>query len=186
MRTFHKTLLTCVLGISGLLLIADFARALTVENISLQRLTTESNLIVYGRIESSYSQWEGKTIYTYTTLRVNESLKGEGGSLVTVKQLGGTVGETGLEVPGTPKLIAGEDVVLFLTRWQDQYWIHSIVLGKFSVITTAGETFAYNDLTNIGLIDPVTKREVTAQDAKQNNFPLQSFLATVRTYVQNQ
>ena len=79
-----------------------------------------------------------------------------------------------------------EDVILFLTSWQDHYWIHSIVLGKYSVITTAGETFAYNDLTNIGLIDPVTKREVTAPEQKRNNFPLHSFLTDVRAFAQNQ
>jgi hypothetical protein len=163
----------------------NLAGALTVEKISIERMTGEASLVVYGRVLSSYSQWEGKVIYTYTTVRVSESLKGDAGPAVTIKQLGGQIGETGLEVSGSPELKTGEEVVLFLTRWQKQYWIHSIVLGKFTVIREDGDLVAYNDLNNIGLIDPVTRREVTEPNQKQNHFPLQSFLSDIRSYARN-
>jgi len=182
MRTGYKVFLACLLIVGGSLLLVNLARALTVENISIQRMTTESALVVYGHVESTYSQWEGKTIYTYTTVSVREAIKGAAASRITVKQLGGKVNEMALEFPGSPELRVGEDVVLFLIRWENQYWIHSIVLGKFSVVTVSGDTWAYNDLSNIGLIDPGTKREVTEQNEKRNNFPLQSFLSMIRSY----
>jgi len=185
MRAGYKVIASCVLGACTALLLVYLAEALTVENISLDRMTDESALIVYGRVISAHSQWEAKTIYTYTMVRVNESLKGGGGSVVTVKQLGGRVGETGLEVSGSPELKAGEDVVLFLTHWQNQYWIHSIVLGKFTVTNEDGNLVAYNDLNNIGLVDPITKREVTEPNQKLNHFPLDSFLSDIRSYTRN-
>lgn len=185
MRTGYKWGIGCALAVWASLLMVNLAGALTVEMISIERMTGESSLIVYGRVLSAYSQWEGRTIYTYTTIRVNESLKGEGGSIVTVKQLGGQVGETGLEVSGSPELKTGEDVVLFLTHWQNQYWIHSIVLGKFTVTNEDGNLVAYNDLNNIGLVDPITKREVTEPNQKLNHFPLESFLSDIRSYTRN-
>lgn len=164
------------------LLAAGIAFSLTVENISLERISRESHTIVYGTVLSSYSQWEEKNIFTYTTVRVKESLKGNNSSTITVKQLGGTVGEIGQEVSGSPRLVLGEDVVLFLTQWKGAFWIHSIVLGKFSIISENGRPVAFNDLNNIGLIDPVTKEEITKPNQKSNHIPLQNFLGEVRSF----
>ena len=167
------------------ILVAGVAVALTVENISLERMTKESHAIVYGTVLSSSSQWENRNIYTYTRVRVKETLKGDNNAIIVVKQLGGQVGEIGQEVSGTPKLVRNEDVVLFLVRGSDHFWIHSIVLGKFSVVDEDNGLVAYNDLNNIGLIDPVTKREITAADKKSNHIPLSAFLGEVRSYVSN-
>jgi len=165
------------------LLAPGIALALTVENISLERMTRESHTIVYGTVLSSHAEWEGKNIYTYTTIQVRESLKGARSASLTVKQLGGTVGDVGQEVSGTPRLRQGEDVVLFLIQWQGAYWVHSIVLGKFSIVKQDGGLVAFNDLNNIGLIDPVTKREITQANQKSNHIPLGRFLDEVRSFV---
>ncbi len=172
-------------AIAGALVVAT-TLSLTVENISLERMTQESHTVVYGTVLSSRTQWEGNNIYTYTTLRVKESLKGEKGSTLTVKQLGGTVGEISQEISGSPTLGRNEDVVLFLVRWQNEYWIHSIVLGKFSVVSEENRLVAFNDLNNIGLIDPVKRQEITRPNEKANHFPLHSFLAEVRSFISKQ
>ena len=95
--------------------------------------------------------------------------------------MGGRVGDITAEVTGSPELIQGEDVVLFLVEWQGSYWIHSIILGKFSVVEQNGDLVAYNDLNNIGLIDPVTRREITDPTKKTNAFPLGSFMNEIRS-----
>ena len=129
--------------------------------------------------------WEGNNIYTYTQLEVIDPIKGTSGDRLTVKQLGGKVGEDALEVPGSPKLKQGEEVVLFLVRWNDAYWIHSIVLGKFSVKRDQGRVEAINDLNNVGLIDPATGSEITDAAGKINTIPLDLLKAQVRSYVQD-
>ena len=165
------------------LMVATAAFPLTVEHISLERMTRESHTVVYGTALSSYAQWEGNNIYTYTTVQVRESLKGSNSSTVTLKQLGGIVGDVAQEISGSPSLRRNEEVVLFLVQWRNHLWIHSIVLGKFSVATEDNKSVAYNDLNNIGLIDPVTKEEIRQSNSKSNHIPLQSFLREVRTFI---
>lgn len=163
--------------------IAAVLPALTVEQVPLERLARESGIIVRGIVMTTGARWEGNTIHTTTTVRVTESLKGAAGTEITVTQLGGTVGEVTAEIPGTPVLRPGDDVVLFLTPWQGKNWIHSIVLGKFSVTTSEGVAMAVNDLRNIGLVDPVTGREVTEGEGKEQRFLLPAFLERIRTLV---
>lgn len=160
--------------------------SLTVEYISLDRMTKESQLIVYGKVISQYSIWEGKSIYTYTTIEIYDVLKGNYKSnKVVVKQMGGTVGYISQVVDGTPKLELGKEVVLFLRDWKGAYWIHSIVLGHFNVIEEKGEKFVFNDLNNIGLIDPTTKKLITSPNKIENRFEFTSFVNTVKSYAAN-
>lgn len=175
----------CLCAIAALLCIVAVhdGSALTVRNIGLEQLTRESSIIIRGTVVSSYAQWEGNNIFTYTTILVGERLKGDDdATTIVVKHMGGTVGDVSAVVDGTPSLRPNEEVVLFLVSWQGNYWIHSIVLGKFSVRQEENGPVAYNDLNNIGLIDPATGREVTEPNRKENHFPLQVFLERVRSY----
>jgi len=158
---------------------------LTVKKATVDELVESSHLILHARVASSSSQWEGNNIYTYTQLDVIEPMKGSPTERVTVKQLGGRVEQDALEVPGSPKLEQGEEVVLFLVRWNDAYWIHSIVLGKFSIVRAEGRVEAVNDLNNVGLIDPVTGAEITDAASKRNALPLDMLKQQVRRYVQD-
>jgi len=158
---------------------------LTVKKATVDQLVESSQLILHARVTSSSSQWEGNNIYTYTQLDVIEPMKGLPAERVTVKQLGGKVGQEALEVPGSPKLEHGEEVVLFLVQWNNAYWIHSIVLGKFSVVRAEGRAEAVNDLNNVGLIDPVTGAEITDAASKRNALPLDMLKEQVRRYVQD-
>lgn len=160
--------------------------SLTVEYISLDRMTKESQLIVYGKVISQYSIWEDKSIYTYTTIEIYDVLKGNYKSnKVVVKQMGGTVGYISQVVDGTPKLELGKEVVLFLRDWKGAYWIHSIVLGRYNVIVEKGKKFVFNDLNNIGLIDPTTKKLITSPNKIENRFEFTSFVNAVKSYAAN-
>jgi hypothetical protein len=167
------------------MLLVHHAASLTVEKISLEELTAQSDLIVRGIVVSSSSQWEQSSIYTYTTIRVEELLKGNPPADLRVKQLGGRVGEIAAEVPGTPELNPKDEVVLFLREWNGDYWIHSIALGKFTVLRDGPTAMTVSDLNNVGLVDPVTKQEITDKAGKINTIPLESFLNDVRSLSRN-
>jgi hypothetical protein len=159
--------------------------ALTVEYIGLERMTKESQVIVYGRVLSSYSVWEDKSIYTYTTLEIKELIKGEYRSQkIVVKQMGGTVGYISQVVDGTPKLEIGKEYVLFLRDWKGAYWIHSIVLGHFQVYEENGKKYAVNSLNNVGLVDPSTKKLITDVSRLENRFELNTFIQSVKNLAQ--
>jgi len=181
----HSTRVVIPSGIVALaLLVTTIASALTVAAIGLDQLTAESDLIIHCRALSSHSQWEDQNIYTYTNVQVLETLKGTVGGEVMVKQPGGTVGDIGAEIDGAPSLHDGEELVLFLREWEGNYWIHSIVLGKFSVIRTGASPVALNDLNNIGLIDPANGREITDPASKRNAIDLPAFFRDIRSITQ--
>lgn len=157
--------------------------ALTVEYIGLERMTKESQIIVYGRVLSQYSVWEDKSIFTYTTLEIKELIKGEYKSQkIVVKQMGGTVGYISQVVDGTPKLEIGKEFVLFLRDWKGAYWIHSIVLGYFQVYEEKGKVYAVNSLNNVGLVDPTTKKLITDVTKLENRFELNAFIQQIKNY----
>lgn len=157
--------------------------ALTVEYIGLERMTRESQIIVYGRVLSQYSVWEDKSIFTYTTLEIKELIKGEYKSQkIVVKQMGGSVGYISQVVDGTPKLEIGKEFVLFLRDWKGAYWIHSIVLGYFQVYEEKGKVYAVNSLNNVGLVDPTTKKLITDVSKLENRFELNAFIQQIKNY----
>lgn len=157
--------------------------ALTVEYIGLERMTKESQIVIYGKVLSSYSVWEDKSIFTYTTIEIKELIKGQYSSQkIVVKQMGGTVGYVSQVVDGTPKLEPGKEVVLFLRDWKGAYWIHSIVLGYFQVYEEKGKIYAVNSLNNVGLVDPSTKKLITDVSKLENRFELNQFIQQIKTY----
>ena len=159
--------------------------ALTVEYASLEELTLESNSIIYGRIKSSFSQWEDRNIYTYSTVEILDDVKGglNDKREIVVKQLGGTVGEIGQDVNGSPKLKQNSEVFLFLVKWKNNYWIHSIILGYYEVIERDGGKFAVNNFNNIHLIDPVTKKPVKDTGKIKTSYELNSLITDVKGFI---
>jgi hypothetical protein len=184
-RGTMRTILFAVVILCALGATSHQASALTVKKASLEELSMEAGLVIQGRVFLFFNDTATTEIYTYTEIEVTEVLKGESGSTVTVKQLGGMVGPDALDVPGTPEMDEGEEVVLFLVEWKGHYWIHSVVLGMFTVVEEEGDRLAVNDLNNIGLIDPVTGKEITDTASKTNAIPLLRFKEQIRSYVEN-
>jgi hypothetical protein len=82
-----------------------------------RELTDFADVVVTGRVLEIASAWDATTghIYTYVTIAVQEVLKGDiAPSRLVIKQIGGTVGDVSLEVPGQARFAAGEDIVAFL------------------------------------------------------------------------
>lgn len=134
-------------------------KALVVEKATLDEITTESNLIVHGKIIDKVSLWEGKQINTYLTLQIFDVVKGENVTgTVKVKQMGGTVGAYTSHISGQPNYEVGDEVFFFLVDWKGHYWIHSIAMGAYSVVETGGVKYAVNSFNNIELVQPQKKK----------------------------
>lgn len=125
--------------------------------------------------------WENKNIYTYTTLEIQNELKGNAGSQqIVVKQLGGTVGDITQSIEGTPHLETNDEVVLFLVKWKDAYWIHSIVLGYYNIIKTGGVKYAVNDFNGVDIIDAKTGASVGNYKEIQGKYRLATLFSEVK------
>ena len=85
---------------------------------TIDQLTAESKTILHATVESTHSAWNAAAdqIYTEVDLKVVESIKGtdQPDSIVTLRLLGGTVGDIRMTIVGQPTFQAGEEVFIYL------------------------------------------------------------------------
>ena len=99
-------------------LLPSLAWAGVARGMPLEQLVRRSAHVLKGRPLEAYSEWtrigDQKRIVTYTRVRVDETLVGDGDSELLVRTLGGTVGNIGQVVHGEAELMLNEDCVAFL------------------------------------------------------------------------
>jgi Matrixin len=92
------------------------ARATTYVGLSERALAREADAIVVGTIDRLESVVDARgVIRTLVTVAVEETHKGSVGRVVTLRELGGTVDERSLWIPGAPTFTVGERQLLFLS-----------------------------------------------------------------------
>lgn len=96
--------------------LASSARATSLVRMTLSQLAQASSTIVEGEVVLQEAQWNSShtRIMTYTTVRLEKALKGQAPSTLTIEQLGGTIGNFHVHVPGTAFLRPQGQYVLFL------------------------------------------------------------------------
>lgn len=108
------------------------------EAISFDRVAREARFVVRANVVDTWSAWDDahQVIYTYATLRVSRYF-GEttGPDTLIVREVGGTVDGYTQEAIGFPEVRRGENVVLFLSNWEDSndLRIHAYNEGKYLV-----------------------------------------------------
>lgn len=153
-----RTVIGLALCLSILLLLGSTGQSATVVKMTLNDMVRLSTNIVHGKVIDVTAAWnEEKTqIFTSVTVETTENLKGDKPSTFTFKQLGGTVGDRRVSVPGFPVFRTGSEIVLFLTN--DPYdRIATVGLGQgiFNVYTDeeSGEQMVANDVLGLELLD---------------------------------
>jgi hypothetical protein len=118
-----------------------------VKTVSLEELTVRSTMVVKGRVLSSETHWihnaHSHTIVTDYNVAIEEVLKSdqaEGPKTITLRCVGGRVGNTMVFTAVEPEVRKDESVVLFL--WPDPevgkgegiYKTYGGFQGKFSLL----------------------------------------------------
>jgi hypothetical protein len=108
--------------------------------ITLRQITDEADLIVVGRVTDVEARWNDpalKTmIYTYTTLSVEEEIKGSSPEKeITIKVPGGVVDGIAGIMHGLAHFHTGERVVVFLLRdlHSSLFFVVEGAAGKYSI-----------------------------------------------------
>ncbi|HUQ88484.1 MAG TPA: hypothetical protein VM096_13055 [Vicinamibacterales bacterium] len=100
------------------LLMAGVARSTTVIPPTFEALVSSANTIFVGEVMNVRASWistpQGRAIRTYVTFRVEDVWKGAAGAVTQLDFLGGTIGETTMEVVGMPTFHEGQRSVLFV------------------------------------------------------------------------
>lgn len=108
--------------------------------VTTQELTQRSEKIVVATVVNQFSAWDeyGREIYTYITLKVETTIKStQPDSLITLRQLGGKVGNVESQVMGLPGFSIGERVLVFLGPFRNSrfYGLIDWNAGKYSIQT---------------------------------------------------
>ena len=168
------------IGICGLVLIALLASTYAARNpvqdpapantlnpsevslaidLSIDQMTAESDLIAIGSCLGTQSVWVDRTLVTLANISVQEVLKGEDSSTITVALPGGVDANRKVPIamtyPGAPRITPDEKVFLFLVR-DDQvpggYTVSGFSQGKFSIQKDEnGQEVVSRDLTETAL-----------------------------------
>jgi hypothetical protein len=159
------------------LLFSPFSVSATVITpVSEDDLARHATAILVGQVKGIESYWDAgaKQVFTHITVTPQEVLKGDiGDGDLTLKQLGGTVGQLRSWLEGSPEFIVGEKVLLFIDTNQDgSACVAYLYQGKFSLFTDpdTGQEFAYRGDTPEGvrLLTGTTARAQT--DSTSNGF----------------
>jgi len=123
-------------------LAATTLHATTLTPMSLRDMAIDADVIVHGTCVDLHAQRVGRSVVTLATIDVTDTLKGETVRKLTVALPGGVVPDNPVPVaivyPGAPKLVVGEEIVLFVTREQEidhSFQVVGFSQGKVDVLT---------------------------------------------------
>lgn len=114
------------------------ARATTVIYRTDGELVALSQRVVHARVLSSTSTADAIGIVTVTRLAILEDLTGVGSGVIEVREPGGEIAGRGLWVPGAPRFVEGEEVVLCLERARGAWRTVALSFSAFHVRSDGG------------------------------------------------
>jgi hypothetical protein len=153
---------------------------------SFDQVARDASYVVRGSVIDTWTGWNDRhdVIFTYATVRVSRYF-GErtGPDTLLVREVGGTVDGYTQEAIGFPAIRRGEQVVLFLSEWENStdLRIHAFNQGKYLVRMRA-------DRTEVLVSDPVKQGEERQASAgpriaaeAENGLTLEEFAGMVES-----
>lgn len=147
---------SAVIGLLLLVLAVPLSASQFIE-MPFDQVAREATFVVRGHVVDTWSAWDDRreVIFTYATVRVTRYFgESTGPDTLVVREVGGTVDGYTMEAIGFPAIRQGEQVVLFLSNWENStdLRIHAFNQGKFLVRDRAG--------VEVLVSDPVKQGEV--------------------------
>lgn len=138
-----------VLCLIAVLLVS--AQATTLKRATLQDLISSATHIFVGQVVATESRWVDKKILTSNSIAVSQVIKGTPGEAFTLTTLGGRVGAIAQTVPSSPRLQAGQEVLVFAGRAGGHNVIVYMHQGLFDVVTENGIKYVQAHAEALGL-----------------------------------
>jgi PKD repeat protein len=173
---FRVYWLTCVV----ILVVASASMATTIVMPTDTQLIDKSPVIVKGTVLRSQAVQRNGGIWTETTLAVSDVLKGEVGSEVTIREIGGRVGDRFTVIFGAPRYSEGEQVLAFLIPTpRGDFQTTDLFVGKFSAGTTRTgvRTWLRDDATDNTTVLDHSFQPITASGAQRNAELFEQYIA---------
>ena len=122
--------------------------------------------IVLGKCVDSASRWDaaGKWILTYSTFRIEESIKGQPVQEITLVTPGGIVNGIHQETIGVPKFDIGDDHIVFVKNTSVGPTVLYFEQGAYNVENVRGERIVQPSVTAEVLVDTQRGRAVAPEE----------------------
>lgn len=172
-----------------LCLMSGAALATIVQALDLQQLAKKADVVVHGQVLDQSTAWNAShsRIYTVTRVSVTDPLKGphQKGTVIQIRQLGGTVDDITQSIVGNARLSAGEEVVLFLNHDPKKglHYVLGMAQGKYAVQRDGNAAVVRHDLAGLALADLADGRLAGLKDGqtiKESAVTLPGFKARIR------
>jgi hypothetical protein len=122
--------------------------------------------IVVGRCVAQKSEWDSsrQRILTWSTFKVEKTLKGAPAQEITLVTPGGTVGDIAQDFVGVPRFDEGDDSVVFVRNTKAGPTVLYLEQGAYGVETDArGQRMVRPMVSNAVLVDPVSSAAVAPE-----------------------
>lgn len=183
-------LLLCLSGASVLFMEAAHGRAHAslVEALDLPALVAEADRVLLARVMSQASHYDPQgQIVTDFAMQVEEAIKGDEapGAAITVRRLGGVVGDIGMRVAGEPSFEVGETVLLFGARGADDSALRPVGMaqGALRVFEKDGTRWARSAGNGVATVRRAGGQLKSAPMALEQPRRLDALLSEVRGLV---
>lgn len=123
---------------AALLLLAPLSAQATIARaVQFEEKVQNAAAIIVGKCISQQSRWDDARnwILTYSTFRIEETLKGQPAQEITLVTPGGTVGTIAQDVIGVPQFREGEENVVFVRHSQAGPTVLYLEQGNYRVST---------------------------------------------------
>lgn len=144
------------LVLSALLLLVPVAANATIaQAVRFDDKVENAAAIVVGECVAQRSQWDAahNWILTYSTFRVEQTLKGAPTQEITIVTPGGTVDNIAQEIIGVPRFREGEQHALFVRNSQAGPTVLYLEQGDYKVLEERGERILQPAVSSAVLID---------------------------------
>ena len=185
-RTFLRVIGGLVLAAASL---AQPAWASVVVPVRFEALVGDSSAIFRGEVVDVRAEWRqlrGETvIVTMIRFKVERVLKGTVSPLHTIEQLGGTIGDTTMAVPGMPAFAVGDRDLLCLERTGALFPVLGASQGRFRILTdrSGRERVVFNDGRPVSGVNQIGRAAVVMSATPISPMLLSGFEATIEQEV---
>lgn len=140
----------------ALLLTAPLASASVAQFKTFDEKVEAADSILRGRAVATQSRFDesGRWIITETTFAVDEALKGEPGSTITIVTSGGRVGNLNQRTIGIPEFSPGDERILFTAKVQGADTVLYQNQGTYEIVRDSGGELVVPAASDLVLVDP--------------------------------
>ncbi len=175
-----------ILFLTGLALLAVAASATTLSRLRFEELVNQATAVARVRCIGVESRWENGEIWTETRFEIVELNKGLLPGVVTVRMLGGSIGNLHSRIDSVPAFRRGEEAYVFLWRRESEpYRVLGWSQGTFRIARDprTGMESVTQDSAAAPIFDPRTRQ---FQHGGIRNLPVAIFQLKLRKALQQE